>query len=73
MKPGQVIQLKVDNRYKDGNVVKKGAKLRGNAKTMKLDRLEKLAITQPIWLNPPIIVSHELGEAIKKELDPTNN
>jgi len=68
------IELRVDNRYKDGNVVRKKGALRGNAKTMELKHLlVPLAALHAyndalikLSLNPPIVVSRELGKAIKE-------
>ena len=67
MIPGQVITLRPDKRYKLGNVVKdkKGA-LRGHPKTIYMERY--YADTVMLQMNPPIVISSELGAAIKKEL-----
>lgn len=61
------IRIKTDRRFKDGNIKQTGMELRGNPKTVDMHRIE-VPTTAPIemQLNPPIVVSHELGEAIKK-------
>ncbi len=75
-----MIELKTDNRYKDGNVVKKNGKLRGNAKTMQMDYVQmpqiEANVQQAIYndylrmtLFPPIVVSGALGDAIKESID----
>ncbi len=77
MIPGQIIIIKKDNRYKDGNVKLVNGKLRGNKKTMAVERLVVPLATQynyfldhvSLSLNPPMVVSHELGEAIKRMAD----
>lgn len=76
-----IIEIKTDNRYKNGNVKLVKGKLRGNSKTMEMTRpqVEMLRDTYEDYyrtlqfnLNPPIVVGHELGEAIKDQLS-TNN
>jgi len=71
--PGSYISLKTDNRYKDGNVKLVKGKLRGNKRTMALEHLvvplaaqyDSFLTHAKLSLNPPIVVSYELGEAIK--------
>lgn len=55
------IEIKKDKRFKKGHVKRTSNELRGNPETMELKRLD-----MPYSLNPPIVVSHELGEAIKE-------
>lgn len=68
------ITLKVDNRYKDGNVVYKNGMFRGNQETMRLHRPKVEPLLKDLnhhvdmyndhlklQLNPPIIVSRELA------------
>lgn len=62
MKPGQVIEIKVDNRYKDGNVRAIGNRLKRNAVTMSIRPIDDPTNS----LNPPLLVSGELAEAIKE-------
>lgn len=60
MKP---IEIKKDNRYRKGNVVKKSGKLVGNADTVKI-----ATINDPV--NPYkfyYVVGAEMAEMIKKE------
>lgn len=57
------IAIKADKRFKQGNVKQTGNELRGNPETMKLTRLD----TQHT-LNPPIVVSAELGDALLEAL-----
>ena len=40
-KPGQVLEMKPDNRYKDGNIQMVKGVVRGNKKTISLDTLKK--------------------------------
>ena len=65
------IEIKQDNRFKDGNIKRTGNELRGNAKTIDMNRME---VVQRIrignQLNPPIVVSRELGAAIKRMEQP---
>jgi hypothetical protein len=45
-KPGQYLEMKADNRYKDGNIrIVKGV-VRGNKNTISLNRLEPSSITE---------------------------
>lgn len=60
-KPSDYIEIKPDKRFKKGNIKHKGHELRGNPETMELKRLD-----YPGLLNPPIVVSKELAEEIKK-------
>lgn len=70
MKPGQVIVIRKDNRYKDGNIKKVNGVLRGNSKTVSMERMSiPLAAPLSMQLNPPIIVPSELGEMIRKSLN----
>jgi hypothetical protein len=55
------IIIKPDKRFKRGNIKQIGNELRGNPETMKMERL-------PYGLNPPIVVSAELAEQLKKAL-----
>jgi hypothetical protein len=68
MKPGQIIKIKVDRRFKNGNIKQSGIELRGNPQTMDM-RLLDISVPNGLRLNPPIIVSTELGEAIKRMAD----
>jgi hypothetical protein len=56
------IKIKVDRRFKNGNIKTTGNELRGNPETMELKRMD-VPPGAPIemQLNPPIIVSRELG------------
>lgn len=40
-KPGQVLEMKTDNRYKDGNIKIVQGVVRGNKNTISLDYLEQ--------------------------------
>ena len=73
----KTIRLKVNNRYKDGNVVFKDSTYRGNSKTMELHRPDVAPIAKELnanidmyynalkmQLNPPIIVGQALGDYI---------
>lgn len=64
MKPGHIIQVKADKRYKVGNIKKVKGVLRGHPETMHVARMD--CPNGEMSLNPPIVVSHELGEAIRK-------
>jgi len=61
------ITIKNDKRFKLGNVKQTGNELRGNPDTMKMTRMEMPHNTLgiPFDLNPPIVVTAELGAAIK--------
>jgi hypothetical protein len=62
------IKIKVDRRFKNGNIKQTGNELRGNPETMKMERLEipHNTLGLPFDLNPPIVISKELGEQIKR-------
>lgn len=62
MKP---IHIKPDKRYKPGNIKRQGNTLRGNPETMQMKRLEPPA---GMFVNPPIVVSRELGDKIRETL-----
>ena len=74
------IELKKDNRYKKGNIVKKNGIYRGHEHTIAFK-----PITYPfgkvldgdinlqneinrMLLNPPVVVTAELADAIEKEM-----
>lgn len=54
--------MKIDNRYRDDNIVFKKGVLRGNAKTMTIKQIENPA--NP--LTPILSVGNALGNAMKK-------
>ena len=60
-----VIQLKKDNRYKNGNIVKKDGVYRGNEATVRVERLS-IPKGAPIelQLNPPISVGPALAKLL---------
>lgn len=62
------IVIKSDKRFKPGNLKQTGGELRGNPKTMEMKPLDMPHNTLglPFDFNPPIVVSRELGAAIKK-------
>lgn len=59
-----MIELKVDNRYKDGKIVKKKGKFVGNKKTMEIERVENPY--NP--LQPILRVGEPLAKIIAKEM-----
>jgi len=76
------LEIKVDNRYKDGHIKQVGNKFRGNAKTMAIKTpeikhaaglhhsyIDEYYKYLALGLNPPIVVSRELGELIKESID----
>lgn len=62
------IEIKADKRFKLGNIKQTGNELRGNPETMRMKPLDMPhnTLCYDFDLNPPIVVSKELGEAIKK-------
>jgi hypothetical protein len=61
------IEIKSDKRFKPGNIKQAGNELRGNPETMDMHRMAVPTGTpMEMQLNPPIIVSSELGDALKK-------
>lgn len=64
MNPGDVIKIKVDNRFRDGHVRQQGNELRGNAETMDMKTDYYFGDMQN-QLNPPIVVNKELGDALE--------
>lgn len=58
-----MLELKVDNRYRDGKIVKKKGKYVGNKKTMHIEQIENpLNPLQPI-----LRVGEPLAKIIAKE------
>jgi hypothetical protein len=66
-KPGSVIVLKHDRRYKLGNIKREGDVLRGHPETLQMKPLYDQNIA--LSLNPPYVVGKEMAEAIKKTFD----
>jgi hypothetical protein len=60
--PSGMIRMKIDNRYRDDNIVKKNGVLIGNAKTITIKTMENPA--DP--LHPFLSVGNALGKAMKK-------
>jgi hypothetical protein len=59
------IEIKPDKRFKPGNIKQTGSQLRGNPETVALRRLEVPPGAEiGLRLNPPIVVSKELGNAL---------
>ena len=75
-----MISIKVDRRFKEGNVRKdQNGVYRGNPTTLQLKRLEPVIAELggvihrhneliKLQLNPPIVISKELAEAIEEDL-----
>jgi len=63
MKPGTVIELKSDRRYKIGNVKKVKGVWRGHPETMELKQME---VPAGYILQPPMVISSELAGVLKK-------
>lgn len=66
MKHGEVIKIKVDNRFKDGNIRKEGDTLRGNAMTVSVVPISLVGAPPEVQLNPPLTVSSAMFEAMQK-------
>lgn len=63
------ILVKPDNRYKDGNIKKVKGILRGNSKTVSMERMNiPTGATLEMQMNPPIVVSPGLATAIKENI-----
>lgn len=72
-KRNAIIEIKPDKRFKSGNIKQTQGHIRGNPETVALRRLEVPAGADiGLQLNPPIVVSPELGRAIKADKDVTN-
>lgn len=61
-----LIQIKVDNRFKDGNVRRDGNRLRGNKKTVSIEPMDTTNAPIEMQLNPPLVVTASLFEAMRK-------
>ena len=75
MQPGQIIELpKPDKRYRVGNIAKdKHGELRGHPLTVTPRHMDMLTTLQSDFLSmqlqPPVVISRELGELLKGESD----
>lgn len=61
-KPGDITVIKIDNRYKNGNVVKKANVLRGNEQTVQITKVPNPS--NP--LRPILKVGHSLAKSLSK-------
>ena len=65
----KIVTIKIDNRYKDGNIKKVKGVMVGNDKTIQMTNMVVLNnAPMAIQLNPPIVISKELAENIKTNL-----
>lgn len=61
------VTIKPDKRFKKGNLKSENGTIRINPTTLAKE-FKRLEYPKGLLLNPPIVVSHELGEALKREL-----